>query len=373
MRRIAILTPRLNRRDAVGNDIVGMYRILSQAGHDVRIFADTSETELPVHPPAGVPGFLQNRQDLLIYHYSIAWQIALALFQSGRFKKVIKYHNVTPATFFDPYHPGIAGSCRQGRAMLGEFIAAGCDLFIGDSKYNVAEGRALGQPAKRCRVVPPLHRIDDLLNQPADLDLLAPLAIDQREKRINLLSVGRLVPNKGFMNLIRAFSEYQNQWNNQARLLIVGRPLSVLYDYYLELIDLIKSTGVEKSVIFSGGVSDAALKTYYLSADIFVLLSEHEGFCVPLVEAMAHKIPIVTLDSAAIAETAGDAALIWEHFDPGWIAASIDRLVCDKELARELGEQGYHRYRSIFTNEAIGRNLIEALNPWLSVDSDRKN
>jgi glycosyltransferase involved in cell wall biosynthesis len=115
------------------------------------------------------------------------------------------------------------------------------------------------------------------------------------------------------------------------------------------------------AVVFTGGVSDEALKAYYLVADAFVTVSEHEGFCVPLVEAMSMKLPITAYASTAIPETLGDAGIVWTERNALLMAESIDRLVRDRAVRKALGERGYRRYESLFTNEKVERSFLQAI------------
>src|SRR6185312_16592384 len=103
------------------------------------------------------------------------------------------------------------------------------------------------------------------------------------------------------------------------------------------------------------------LKAYYARASVFVCASEHEGFCVPVVEAMALKVPIVAYGTTAVPHTVGDAGLIWDEPDPFLLAQSIDTVVRDAAVRRQLTERGWRRYRNLFANERIERDFLHAL------------
>ncbi len=366
MTRIALLTPRFTSGDAVCNDIAGMQDILSELGHDVRIFADGGEGDREFLAVRKLRGFIRDPSDILIYHYSIAWETALALFRELNCRKVLKYHNVTPPEFFEPYHAGIANACRVGLTQLGEFIRAGCDLGLAASEFNSRDLIREGLPAEQTRVMAPLHRVDDLLNGEADAGALAEFAMDYPRDFTNILMVGRLAPNKGYENLIRAFALYRDAYNPDSRLLIVGRSDPQLDGYYRQLNELMDRLDVREDVIFTGGVTQSELKSMYLSARVFMTLSEHEGFCVPLVEAMAMKLPVIALGRAGVPETAGDGALVWNEPDPALFAASIHRIVSDPDLAFALANRGHARFRGEFNTDRIKGDFLQALEPLLS-------
>lgn len=362
MRRVALLTPRLDMRDAVGNDILGMETVLKEQGYDCRIFAEGWNTDRRVYHVRKLPAFLKNPGDILIYHYSIGWERALQLFRDLKCRKVLRYHNVTPPEFFEPYHAGIANSCRLARRLLPDFLAAGCDLFLSNSEFSRRDLIASGAPAELCFVVPPFHQIDFLFDLEPDLATLGEYSMNFPSAITNILMVGRMVPNKGYDALIRAFALYHLHYNPTSRLVLTGKLDPQLETYYTELRENIAEHGLAEAVVFTGVVPDAVLKALYLSANLFMTMSEHEGFCVPLVEAMALKIPIVALGSSAIPETLGDGGLIWEDADPHVMAASLNKILSDPDLAYNLGEAGFARYEKLFTAASITRQFLSALN-----------
>ena len=351
--------------DAVGNDCLEMERALSAAGHEVRIFAPVWDRGLDVTHVNQIGAYLRDSSDILIYHYTIAWDVALRLFQELSCRRVIKYHNVTPPEFFAPYHYEYARLCRLGIQQLAEFIAAKPDLYLGDSAFNVEDLIGRGADRERCRVVPPFHKTDALLEREADLDMLASLTPDAFGEVTNLLMVGRIVPNKGYEHLIRSFALYAKAYNRHSRLILAGRQNAMLHLYYQRLRQLIRENDLEGRVLFTGHISDAALKSCYLAAHVFMIQSEHEGFCVPLIEAMAFGVPVVALARGAVAETGGDAALVWDDPDPALFAASAHRVVSDEELRHELGEAGRSWYAERFDNAKIETRLLEALGELL--------
>jgi len=191
----------------------------------------------------------------------------------------------------------------------------------------------------------------------ADLELFD----TYHDKSVNLLMVGGVRPNKGHADLIEAFATYYYHFNSHARLFIVGAGNKAFEPYAAALRRLIDEWSIDSRIVFTGEVSNKSLKSYYLLADALLMTSEHEGFCVPLVEAMAMKVPIVAYASTAIPETAQDAALIWEERDPFLMAQSIDFLQTNEAEKMVLLYRGSRRYEENFSNRAIERQFLDRI------------
>ena len=356
MRRIALLTPLLTTADAISNDLYGMHAVLKQQGHDARLFANEIKAHgVEASPAAKIKDFLRSSDDLLIYHYSMGWNFGLQLLHDLRCRTVVKYHNITPPEFFTGISVDYENVCRHGREQIKDIARAGCDLYLADSEYNASE--LLQEGVDECFVVAPFHHVDKLELLAPDAQVLDLYVNDC----INVLMVGRVAPNKGHAALIDAMAIYRREYNADARLLIVGKEDEPLAKYSRWLRELVVSLGLEESVVFAGGVSDEQLKAYYLAADYFMLTSRHEGFCVPLVEAMALKVPIIASASSAIPATVGKAGLVWKECNPYLLAASIDYLDRDESVSVELGMLGRQRYEECFSNERIAEAFVNAL------------
>lgn len=362
MVRIAVLTPSITTGDAVSNDVLGMYDVLKERGHDVRVFAEGWTPKKPrVWPAPQVEGFLKNSSDILIYHYSRGWDPGLDLLRRLSCRKVIKYHNVTPPEFFVRYNADFAAMCAEGRRQLDPVARSNCDLFLSASAYNMRELLAAGASKSRSFVVPPFHHIDRLDSLEPDGNLLN----EYDDGKTNICMVGRISPNKGHPALIEAFAAYHHDYNPNSRLIIVGKEEVRLAKYSALLRGMARRLKLERHVVFTGEVSDRALKAFYLVAHVFMITSEHEGFCVPLVEAMAMKIPIVAYSSTAIPETVESAGLVWEERNPYLLAESINSIVSDKSLRKGLSKMGWQRYTQNFTNAKIEVGFLSAINGLL--------
>ncbi|MGH7224465.1 MAG: glycosyltransferase, partial [Gemmataceae bacterium] len=165
----------------------------------------------------------------------------------------------------------------------------------------------------------------------------------------------------GHRYLLDAFAVYHHRYNANSRLVLIGRGEPRQDKYTQSLRQQVWRLGLSGHVIFVDSASDAELKAYYERASVFVLASEHEGFCVPVVEAMALQVPIVAYGSTAVPHTLGDAGLVWDNTDPFLLAQSIDTVVRDVTVRRGLTERGRRRYLEWFTNQRIEDDFLRAL------------
>lgn len=362
MTNIAILTPSIIDGDAVSNDVIGMHQALIKYGYQVQVFAAGWSIPNPeIKNVNEINNFVCKSSDVFIYHYSLGWDAGLNLIKQLNCKKVVKYHNVTPQNFFEGINADYVIACRVGREQLKFIAEARCDLYLSDSEYNAEELYSNGVSKKTNLVVPPFHHIERMQHIEADFTILD----KYQDGKTNILMVGRLAPNKGHVALIDAFNVYHNNYNRESRLLIVGKEDERLKSYTALLYEKVKSLGLQEAVVFTGGVSDQLLKAYYLVSNVFMITSEHEGFCVPLVESMAMKLPIVAYGSTAIPYTVGKTGLVWEQPDPYLLAGSVDYIARNEFISASLGEMGWRRYKETFANEQIETRFMEALKSLL--------
>ncbi len=335
-----------------------MQAALQQQGHDARLFANESNVSgIEVQPATKIPEFLAHADDLLIYHYSMGWDYGLHLLRELKCRTAVKYHNITPPEFFAGLSVDYENVCRAGRLQIKAIAAADCDLYLADSEYNLSELLLEGVDKAKGFVVPPFHQIDKLERLAPDAAVLESYVNDH----LNILMVGRVAPNKGHAALIETLAVYRREYNQDARLLIVGKETEQLQSYSQWLRQMAFRLDLEGAVIFAGCVSDEQLKAYYLAADFFMLTSEHEGFCVPLIEAMALKVPIIACASSAIPSTVGKAGLVWNERNPYLLAESVNYLNNDESISAGLALMGRRRYEELFSNERIAEQFRNAL------------
>jgi glycosyltransferase involved in cell wall biosynthesis len=355
---VALLIPVLSDKDAVGTDVLAMRSLLEGQGHRVRIYCESSQSKTEkTYPASDVLGFAGRPGDLIIYHFSVGWPRAIQLLARARSRRVVKYHNITPPQFFAGIAADYEAACTQGRAEIEEIAALGCELYIGASAFNLRELVAAGVPPERGVVQPPFHRIEALRDTPADLALLDRLLDGRR----NFLMVGRIAPNKGHVELVDAFASYTDAFADDGRLLIVGK-IDKRLDAYLSAIRAkIDEHRLGGRVVWLDSASEAELKSAYLASRVLLTLSRHEGFCVPLVEAMALDLPIVAHASTAVPETVGPAGLCWDSTDPLLYAASAARIFADEAVRARLQDTGRARYAAEFADTVLRRRFLDEL------------
>ncbi len=356
--RAAILIPVLTSKDAVGADAMAMAQILDDLGFETRIFCQSSSgIQRKVWPAEELLAFAGGPGDLVIYHFSTAWPVAVDLLQRCRGYRVVKYHNITPAKFFEPYSKEYFSGCENGRRELAVVAKLGCELYLGDSAYNLNELVEAADSELNEGILAPFHRVEEIVQAEADTGMIDALTDGAR----NFLMVGRIAPNKGYLNLVEAFSAYVRAYSDPARLILIGKIDPRLHTYTDAIKQRIDELGLAEHVLWINAASEAQLKAAYLSSHVFMLMSEHEGFCVPLIESMAIGTPIVAHASSAIPETLGDAGIAWEEQDPWLYAASAARLFSDDELRGNLLDRGRHRYRESFSNDALRKRFVDYL------------
>lgn len=348
------LLPAMSYGDAVSNSALNMQKTMQEAGIKSKIYAEH------IHPKLSSlvqPAHLIPKDQPVIYHVAIGCDLAYEIPKfSG--KKMILYHNITPSKYFRGYDEQSADLCDKGRdelAFLKEYI----DVAFADSEYNRMELDKLGY--KNTHVTPIIINYEDYENN-YNKELLNKL---QKSKLgTDILFVGRLAPNKKQEDIIKTFFFYKKYFDIDARLFLVGS-YNRMERYYEQLKRLVEQLELE-DVYITGHVPFSEILTYYKNADIFLNMSEHEGFCVPILEAMKFEIPILSYKEAAVPETMGNGGLLFLKKDYQSIAALIKVIEDDKQLQNKvirnqknrLDYFSKHNTSNIFLNE-----LKKELNP----------
>lgn len=356
--KAAILVPVLTSKDAVGADVLAMQRILQEVGIDVRVFClSATGVECKTWPIERMVEFAGGPNDLVIYHYSTGWPAAVDALRRCRGYRVVRYHNITPPIHFKNVSADYERACESGRREIETVAKLGCELYLGASAYNTGELIQAGAPRERGAVLSPFHRVAEIVEAEADIPLLNELTDGSR----NFLMVGRVAPNKGHLDLIDAFGAYVRAYAEPARLVIVGKIDPRLERYTKAIEERIEDLDLGECVMWINGASEAQLKAAYLASHVFMLLSEHEGFCVPLIESMAIGTPIIARATSAIPETLGDVGISWESQDPWLYAASAARLFTDSDVRNNLRERGRARFRNEYSVDVLRTRFLAQL------------
>jgi glycosyltransferase involved in cell wall biosynthesis len=343
--------PAAHRGDAVGDSARRVKALLRGMGHTADVYALTIDDDLvgdvrPFTDPFSCAG------EVTILHFAVPspMSAAFAALPRGR---VLQYHNVTPARFFAPYDQGLAQMTVRGRQELAS-LAGHVDLALGVSEFNRLELEALGfEPTG---VMPVAIDLDRLTRAPQRLALEAALDDD----KVNILFVGRLAPHKRIEDYVCLARVYEQYIDDRCRFIFVGRTDGVPA-YYARIWALIDRYHMKpERFLFTGAVTDDELAAYYRTADVYLSLSEHEGFSVPLVEAMAADVPVVAYASTAVPETLGGAGVLFSPKDLEY-AAELVEIVADDEEVRAAVLAGQRARLAHFDDARIAGNLATVL------------
>lgn len=320
--------PALFPRDAVGNHSLATRLALRRGGMGGRTWAEHRDPRLAlaIHRWDRYRGSSRAAGMVLLYQASTGSEgMADGLLRMAA-PLVLYYHNITPAEFFGPYDGVAAGSMRRGKREL-RALAARAVLALTPTEYSATELRELG--VRDVRIVPPYYNPDVGVPNPAYLREL-----DGSKRGVDVLFVGRLAPHKGQLQLIRVAAILRAGLGRPVRLFLVGGEGP--HTYMRAIARLIDRLGMQRSVVMTGSVSQGRLAAHYRSADVFVCLSEHEGFGIPMLEAMRSGLPVIANDAAAIGETLGGAGILVGGADPTLTAEAISRVLCDGRLREQL-------------------------------------
>ncbi len=352
--RVNQWVPAAHKGDAIGDSARRVRGLLRSMGHDSDIFAMTIDDDLrgDVRPFGDEDA---RRGDITIFHFALPSPMtsAFASLPNGR---VLQYHNVTPAHFFAPYDPALFRLASIARTELAD-LASPTDLALGDSEYNRRELDALG--FGRTGVMPIAVDTSRLTNAPPQ-----PVLDDVLDDGfVNFLFVGRIAPNKKIEDHIKLAEQYKRYIDAHYRFIFVGR-YDVVPQYYAAIRALMAEYKMlPERFIFTGAVPDAELAAYYRAASVYISLSEHEGFCVPLLEAMAMDVPVLAYAAAAVPDTLGGAGVQFAPKDLEY-AAELLGMLAFEDHPREEVLAGQRRRLNDFGDSVIQQRLASLISAF---------
>jgi glycosyltransferase involved in cell wall biosynthesis len=342
--------PAAHRGDAIGDSARRVRDLLRDAGHESDLYALTMDDDLrdDVRPFADPQSKLG---DVTIFHYALPSPMTDEFSRLSR-GRVLQYHNVTPASFFAPYDSGLSRLAVLGRQELASLVGR-VELALGDSEYNRRELEQLGFATTavmpiavntaRLTDAPPVPALDEILD----------------DGLVNFLFVGRLAPNKRIEDHIRLGELYKRYVDAYYRFVFVGRYDGVPRYYAMVRALLTEYEMPPERFLFIGPVPDAELAAYYRSASVYISLSEHEGFCAPLVEAMAMEVPVLAYASTAVPDTLGGAGVQFSPKDLEYAAELLGILAFDEQVRDPILE-GQRQRLAHFGDTAL-RQRLDAL------------
>lgn len=342
---------------AVSNHVLAIKRLLAEAGVDSDIYCEKIENRLS----ADVAKMLDqlptlNENDIIIYHLRVKsdWNRKVAKLAG---KKILIYHVLTPANFLEPFDDKVGQLTREGLQEVEDLLPY-IDCAFEPSPFDVKELVDFGFPPEKIALVPYILPLDDYKAEP-DAEIMKLC----QDGKTNILFVSRIVPNKKQEDAIAAFAYYKRNFNNDARLILPGR---IIFKKYKEQLDeYIQALGLsEKDVLLPGSIPFSQILAYYASSDIFLCSSEHEGFCIPLVEAMCFDIPIIAYKFTAIPDTLMGSGILLEEKDPVMTACWINRLMNDKVLRETIIKKQQDILKE-YQYQPVGAKFLQELSSFI--------
>jgi glycosyltransferase involved in cell wall biosynthesis len=326
MIRIHQVLATLGYGDAIGHEVLGIQRVLRARGYESEIFVETADYRLePLTRDYRELIDFSHPDNLLFHHFSLGSKASRTAFALPD-RMALIYHNITPPEYFIGVHRMLARQCFRGRRELRAY-ASRCDLALGDSEFNRQDLEQLGFP--RTAVLPVIPDFSNLDRRPNRV-----MAGQFDDDWTNVVFVGRVIANKKIEDLVRFFHVYHTMFNPRSRLLIVGAYSG--YERYLASLHQLAATLGARHVHFVGHVSDEELVAYYDVADLFLCASEHEGFCVPLVEAFYKQVPVLAYAATAVPDTMDGAGVLYDDKDPRSVASLMDAIVSNDQLQQAI-------------------------------------
>ena len=352
----------LQRGDAIGNFTIMLRDIFIECGYDTQIYAYNVGKDIDSVIAKRMKSFNGvDEDDLVVYQMCEAHEIN-NIIRRLKCKKIAIYHNVTPAAFFNEYGKWLYEKQEQAIYDLSEMRTV-FDKVIAVSEFNKNDLLKMGYSEDIIEVIPIIVDFDDYKKSP-DVKVLD-LYMDDKD---NILFVGRVAPNKKQEDVIRIFAYYHKFINPESRLFLIGSPF--IQDYDAALKEYISYLGIDDSVVMPGHSTFSEILAYYRCADLFLCMSEHEGFCVPLVEAMMFDVPIIAYDSSAIAYTLGNSGVLVQSKEPEKISLKISELLTDDLAVQNVIMKQRHRLHDFELPKLRGqyervlKQLVEGEKAW---------
>ncbi len=349
--RVDQLVPAFHRGDAIGDSALHTRDFLRGWGLQADIYCLDRDPGLEAEsrPFADFPE--PGPGDVTILHFALASPLSAAL-RGLRSRKVLIHHNVTPAAFFEPFSGELARICRVSREELAS-LAPAVDVALADSEFNRRELEALG--FARTSVLPLF--VDFAKYEAPPRRFVRDLYEDGR---VNILFVGRVAPNKKIEDLIRTVFYYKKYVSPLVRLIVVGKT-GALPSYYRSLVRMADEFYLQpEEIVFAGHVPDDEMFALYRASRVFLSLSEHEGFCLPLLESMAFDLPVVAYAAGAVPDTLDGAGVLVRTKRPDLVGELV-RAVAEEGPLRERILAGQRERLARYKAVDVGEILLEAI------------
>jgi glycosyltransferase involved in cell wall biosynthesis len=354
--KVVLLHQSIAMFDAIGNDIAHMYAILC-GNNDVFVYCDyLLNKKLRRLDREALIEIIENENNLLIYHHSNYWEEGEEILNRASAKVIIRYHNITPASFFAPYNESYYAFCKKGREQTERIFKEHPEFYwMGASCYNLADAGIYGH--QNSGILPPLNNLEQWKDTVPNESVLRFLL---ESTTLNMLFVGRVVPNKGHKSLIEIVKLYGYRYGHDIAMHIVGKRDEALLKYNQELDEMISRYALSPHIRWVSEIDDSTLLAYYLGCDLYLTCSDHEGFCIPIVEAQSLSLPVVAKCSTAVPETIGkDQTLLGDGTSD--YVDEIRKIEKDHTYGDFLTEKGLKNYQGRFTAKKTEEKFVKAV------------
>ncbi len=339
------ILPNLSYGDAIGDDTLALKRIFKSMGYDSKIFAAIIHRKLIDEAESWI-NFkkISSPENVMVYHFSVGSGITDSLIESPD-KLIVVFHNITPSHWFYGNSPHMTEVTADGMKELRKLKDRSCMAWA-DSEYNASILREAGY--RNVHVLPIIVEMTRLDIQPHPI-----FSRQWSSSQFTWTFVGRISPNKCHQDIIRAFACYKKWLHPHSRLIFVGENRNCSrYVHAME--QLVRDLGIA-DVYFTGMIDTSELVAIYRMTDVFMCMSEHEGFCVPLLEAMHFDIPVVAFDAGAVKETMGGAGLLVQSKHPVELAELVDLLRLNSSFRQGIVEKQRVRLQKFLSVDMAGR------------------
>jgi len=347
--------PGFNTRDAICNEVLLIRDFFRSRGFKSEVYVDVlrsnHEKSFQLHKYAS---FRPNHDDIILYHFSVYDRVARSI-PNMKGKWILRYHNITPAKFFHRWDSHMSEMLDNGRKLLPE-LKDRCVHYIADSEFNKAELETYG--IQNITILPLIFPLNNM-------------TIDDKEwtqklsgPKVNILFTGRIAPNKKQDDIVKAFYHYHRNLNPDSRLILAGSFDIENCNYCAYLCNLIRHLNLEDAVFMPGKIDDAKLISLYKTADLFLSMSEHEGFCIPVVESMKYSIPVLAYKSTAVPYTLGSGGILFSEKDFSAVAEMMHYIIRNRAL-KEMIADNQKKMMKKYSNDTNLEKLNQIMHEYI--------
>ena len=345
----------LDYGDGASNDVMHLYELLRELGLDTEIYSKWYDDRVAKYT-MDIEKCNPSKEDIIIYHFSGKSYI-LDHVKKYPCRVMVRYHNVTPPEFFLPNNMAAYQNCKEGIEEIKENIGR-FDGYIAVSPFNARDLISYGADPQKVDVIPIIIDFDKLDSRTSDRDLRQELS----GAAPYMLYVGRIAPNKRVEDVLDIFESYYRFFDKNVRLYVVGN-MDHSSEYTKNVLGRLEKMESKDHVVFTGKVSDEDLHSYFSGASVFLCMSEHEGFCIPILEAQYFNVPVVGYDSCAVPDTMGGSGVLLYKKDPHMAAYIISKVLSDDCLREEIIE-GQQKNLEKYQRSVVKAHLTEILKKW---------